>query len=667
LSKEHDEASAIGASDALEPTYSPSREGSTPMPGEPIALAPATPARGTAQPRLTSSGFWARAQSIPGSTTAHSPAAFVGRVLADRWEVGPRIGLGGMASVHQGIDHRLGRAVAIKILHPHVAENPDSRQRLAREARAIAHLKHENVIEVYDYSIDDPDCTWLITELIDGPSLRQSLDRLDKPMPEISVMITTEVVRALRAAHQTGIVHRDVKPDNILIGREGRPKLSDFGIAQVISEQRMTVTGNLVGSPSYMSPEQANGKRTDHRTDLFSTGILLYRLVTGTLPFRGDTALDTIRKVSVGQFVDPVDLEPGAAGPVAGIIRRALAPAIEDRYQSADEMLADLMSVLQDAGLSATSEELPKFFADPSGYQSALRPRLAKELEARGKALLDAGQEARAVDCFNRALSLGEGNQRTLDIVRELSKRRGKGRVKRLAFSLAAAVGGIALVAAALVVTDRAFRSEATTKMAMANEKPAIEANPRIERASGAIETKTEPKLEAKVEPKPEAPPSPIAAVTEAPERAGADAPTRDRPKRPGAAKRFAARDRDRDVERGRPKPAIIAAGAPPEDTVPGYDPPKVDTKMAGPSSEALPKLVYGTLHVGTNVWADVFVDGKKVGTTPEKNRYPLLPGPHRVRAIQNNCKSEEREFTILAGETNKMKLEVICRDAPPN
>src|SRR5207253_2102746 len=99
---------------------------------------------------------------------------------------------------------------------------------------------------------------------------------------------------------------------------------------------------NLVGSPSYMSPEQANGKRTDHRTDLYSTGILLYRLVTGTLPFRGDTALDTIRKVSIGEYVDPVDLEPGAAGPIAGIIRRALEPAIEARYQSADEMLVDL-------------------------------------------------------------------------------------------------------------------------------------------------------------------------------------------------------------------------------------------------------------------------------------------------------------------------------------
>jgi serine/threonine protein kinase len=241
----------------LDPTYSPSREGSTPDPSS--RRAPGSAAATGVKP----GGFWDRASASAsgagggsGTQTSASPAMFVGRLLGERWEVGQRIGLGGMASVHYGTDHRLGRAVAIKILHPHVAENPDSRARLAREARAIAQLKHENVIEVYDYSIDDPDCTWLVTELIEGASLRQILDRIEKPMPEVAAMIVAEVLRALRAAHSTGVVHRDVKPDNILVGKEGRPKLSDFGIAQVMNEQRMTITGNLVGSPSYMSPEQ---------------------------------------------------------------------------------------------------------------------------------------------------------------------------------------------------------------------------------------------------------------------------------------------------------------------------------------------------------------------------------------------------------------------------
>ncbi|MCA9553365.1 MAG: serine/threonine protein kinase [Myxococcales bacterium] len=271
----------------------------------------------------------------------------MGRVLGERWQVHEKIGTGGMASVHLGVDLRLGRKVACKILHPHVAENPDARERLAREARAIAQLKHENVIEVYDYAIDDPECTWLVTELIEGCSLRQFLDRSAKPMPEVAVMITTEVVKALRAAHAVGVIHRDVKPDNILVGVEGRPKLSDFGIAKVLSESRMTTTGNLVGSPSYMSPEQSDGLHTDHRTDLFSIGIVLYRLVTGTLPFRGGTPIETIRRVSACEYVDPTELAPECAGAVAGIIRRALTRELNGRYQSAEEMLADLMKKLR--------------------------------------------------------------------------------------------------------------------------------------------------------------------------------------------------------------------------------------------------------------------------------------------------------------------------------
>src|SRR5688572_4457927 len=294
-------------------------------------------------------------------TTGGTPIPHVGRLLADRWEVGARIGVGGMASVHTGQDQRLARPVAIKILHHHVAESADARERLAREARAIAQLKHENVIEVYDYSIDDPDCTWLVTELIDGYSLRQFLDRNESPPPEVAAMIVTEVVRALKAAHAVGVVHRDVKPDNILIGKvEGRPKLSDFGIAKIVSESPMTITGNLVGSPSYMSPEQADGQHTDQRTDLYSAGILLYRLITGTLPFRGLTPMDTIRKVSAGQYTDPIELNSACPGAIAAIIRRALTQKIEERYQSADEMLQDLGLVLQDASLSATWDELPK-------------------------------------------------------------------------------------------------------------------------------------------------------------------------------------------------------------------------------------------------------------------------------------------------------------------
>jgi serine/threonine-protein kinase len=543
----------------------------------------------------------------------------VGRVLADRWEVGARIGVGGMASVHTGHDRRLERAVAIKILHHHVAESSDARERLAREARAIAQLKHENVIEVYDYSIDDPDCTWLVTELIDGYSLRQFLDRNEPPPPEVATMIVTEVVRALKAAHAVGVVHRDVKPDNILIGRvEGRPKLSDFGIAKVVSESPMTITGNLVGSPSYMSPEQADGQHTDHRTDLYSAGIVLYRLVTGTLPFRGLTPMDTIRKVSVGQYTDPVELQPGCPGSIAAIIRRALTQKIEERYQSAEEMLSDLGRVLTDAGLTATWEELPKYFQNPQGYWDLLKPRLARELEARGKALLDAGQEGRAVDCFNRAISLGEGSQNTFDLVRELSKRRSSGRVRRFVWATALAAGGLASITGVLLVTDL-FSSSPPPPPVLASEPP------RLEVQKAALSQPPPPELET---------PMPAAPAVEVEEESMPELAPK-RKKAPAKKKRKA---------------------APPPEPMPE---PEVEPKAEAPEEKPL----YGTLQVGSDKWVDVYVDGERVGRAPDRTQYPLPPGEHRLRAEKpnSNCLPFERTFTISPGETTRVRLKVVC------
>ncbi len=557
-------------------------------------------------------------------TTGGTPIPHVGRVLGDRWEVGARIGVGGMASVHAAHDRRLERPVAIKILHHHVAESADARERLAREARAIAQLKHENVIEVYDYSIDDPDCTWLVTELIEGYSLRQFLDRSETPPPEVAVMIVAEVVRALKAAHAVGVVHRDVKPDNILIGRcEGRPKLSDFGIAKVVSESPMTITGNLVGSPSYMSPEQADGQHTDHRTDLYSTGTLLYRLVTGTLPFRGLTPMDTIRKVSTGQYIDPMELLPGCPSTIAAIIRKALTPKIDERYQSAEEMLADLGQVLQDAGLSATWDELPKFFAQPAAYWDLLKPRLARDLEARGKALLEAGQESRAVDCFNRAIALGDGSQNTFDLVRQLSKRRNAGRVRRFVWATALAAGGIAMITAVLLVTDLLSSSPSNPPPpAMASEPPPA---PPIEVERAKLAPDVQPVLE---DPMPEAPEA-KAIDAKASRTEKAESPRRRMPRR--AKKRSAPPPAPEPVEK---------------------DPPKDQ-----------PKTLYGTLQVGSDKWVDVYVDGNRVGRAPDRTQYPLTPGEHRLRAEKpnSNCLPFERAFTISAGETTRVRLKVVC------
>ncbi len=571
-----------------------------------------------------------------------------------------------MASVHLGQDLRLQRAVAVKILHAHVAESPEARERLAREARAIAQLKHDGVIEVYDYSIDDDRCTWLVSELVEGSALRKIIDRHERFLPEVAVMIVAEVVRALKCAHDAGVVHRDVKPDNILVGKEGRPKLSDFGIAKVLTESQMTVTGNLVGSPSYMSPEQADGERTDHRTDLFSVGTLLYRMVTGKLPFKGNSPIDTIRKVADRIYTDPVDLQPDCAGPVAGILRRALAFELEERYQNADEMLADLNTVLQDADLTAPREELPKFFADPPGYQEALKPRLAKTFEARGQLLLNTGQEARAIDCFNRALSLGNGNQNTVDLVKELSKKRGgQSQLRKVVIAASMAVGALGLIAAIVLVTDL-ISSRQNPQRVLAAES--LAGSPRLGEASSE-RTNAAPskRVEAAgvVEAAPQTKPSEQIGASEEPE------PAISARRKPRNTRRRSAATRKRKTA-----PRVVKVSPPPIKSTPPVKAPSPKLKVSDapeapkPEKKAVEaeKVVKappspGTLHVGTKHWVDVYVDGRKIGRAPNRSRYQLSAGHHVLRAEKpdSRCIPFERPFTIKPGETTRLRLNVVC------
>lgn len=602
--------------DPLGPTYSPS----TPPP--PL--------------RTTGSGSGGR------SLDPSAPALHVGRVLAERWEVGDRIGMGGMASVHRGVDRRLGRAVAIKILHPHVAESPEARTRLAREARAIAQLKHENVIEVYDYSIDDPNCVWLVTELVEGSSLRGVVDRHPKLMPEVAALVVGEVVRALRAAHSVGVVHRDVKPDNVLVGREGRPKLSDFGIAQVIDEQRMTVTGNLVGSPTYMSPEQAEGRRTDHRTDLFSAGIMLYRMVTGVLPFQGQNAIETLRKVAAVVYRDPLEVDPSCPGSVAAVIRRALAPNIDDRYQTADEMAADLAAIAQDAGLGPAQEELQRFLGDPLGYEAQIAPVIARSLFGKGKARLARGDEARALDDFTRARALGVTDEQSLDLVQVLSVRREKSRGRR--------VGTIAAVAAAiglaLVIGVVLGRPTATPEAP--TPSPTSLATPTA---------------------RPDT--SPLASALPAPDRSAAPSPTAEAPapspsSSPGAALVAPARSPE-PTRAAEPSRAPDRSASPRETRRPTPEPsPSPSATVSAPPPSPSPSAVEalpdrGELQIGASRWADIYVNDVKLGRAPDQSRYRLPAGTHRLRAVNPHCPAVEQEITIRAGETTRVRLTIPC------
>jgi len=214
-------------------------------------------------------------------------------VLVDRYELGPVLGQGGMAKVYRGLDRQLGRQVAIKVLAPPFDRDGEFVERFQREARAAAGLSHPNIVAVFDSGSDDG-THFIVTELVDGETLADRLRR-DGPMPPgEAVAVAVDIARALAAAHERGLIHRDIKPGNVMLLPDGRVKVVDFGIARAAGSDTLTNTGVVLGSTAYLSPEQAGGQPVDERADLYALGCVLYEMLTGQVPFSADTPIGTM-------------------------------------------------------------------------------------------------------------------------------------------------------------------------------------------------------------------------------------------------------------------------------------------------------------------------------------------------------------------------------------
>ena len=244
-----------------------------------------------------------------------------------RYELLSELGRGGMAVVYRARDTSLDREVALKVMHLHLWGREEYTARFLREAQAAAALRHPNIVEVHDFSEGDAEQAtpgYIVSELVNGPTLREFMTQHGRPLPEVAAMIGGKLASALGAAHASGIIHRDLKPENVMIARGGRVVLTDFGIARLSQGEAVTQTGAMVGSPAYMSPEQARGQPVDMRSDLFSLGTLLYQLGTGVLPFRGSDPLSTVLKVVEGRFDAPLKLNPTLGTRLDRVIRRLL-------------------------------------------------------------------------------------------------------------------------------------------------------------------------------------------------------------------------------------------------------------------------------------------------------------------------------------------------------
>jgi len=267
---------------------------------------------------------------------------YIGKMLDNRYEILECIGTGGMAVVYKARDHRLNRLVAVKILKPELASDADFRRRFHDESQAVAMLSHANIVSVYDVSRSDG-MDYIVMELIDGLTLKQYMQRRGTPLNWREAQhFITQIMRALSHAHSRGIIHRDIKPHNIMVLRDGSVKVTDFGIAQLASAAQNTMTQEAIGSVHYISPEQAKGSHVDCRTDIYSAGVVLYEMLTGRLPFEGDTpvavAIQHIKSIPV----PPCDLNPDVPRALEAITMKAMAPELGQRYASADEMLEDL-------------------------------------------------------------------------------------------------------------------------------------------------------------------------------------------------------------------------------------------------------------------------------------------------------------------------------------
>ena len=488
-------------------------------------------------------------------------ASLAGMPVLEKYELLEEIGHGGMATVYRAKDKRLGREVAVKIIHKHLRESSEVATRFTAEARAAAKLRHPNIVEVYDVSADDDRYRYLVVELIRGTTLRKVLqDHRDMPA-EIGASIVLELCDALTHAHDAGIVHRDVKPENVLLefpagckgsphnapeARDPRPslkadesgpaliardprdsresapearpsdrrsidperssrrpqrgkdrvviKITDFGIAKMLDAQGVTATGQVLGSPAHMAPEQIEGGDVDPRTDVFALGVLMYESLVGHLPFEGKNPAQVLRKVLDGKFASPERERESVGQRWARIVTSALAREPEQRTATPAQLGDEIRAELTDLGITDPVAELVAYFRDPVGYPAALAERIVPALLTRGEAARKASNSPAAAGDFNRALALRPHDLAILKRITSLSVSRSRRALARRAAFLGA--GSLVLGIASFGVV-RFFRENV--------------ANPVVP-VSTAILATSEPATDDTYDPELDGPPDPSAA-----------------------------------------------------------------------------------------------------------------------------------------------------------
>jgi predicted Ser/Thr protein kinase len=371
-----------------------------------------------------------------------------------RYQVVEELGAGGMATVWRARDRELRREVAIKVLFPHLSRKADVVRRFQREARAAAGLEHPHILRVYDVGGADAtgaaggDPPYIVMELVRGQSLREVAEREAPMLGELVASIGAVLCDALAVAHGAGIVHRDVKPGNVMVATGGRLLLADFGVAHIEDDDSLiTRTGALLGTPSFMSPEQANGAALDGRSDVYSVGATLYQLATGSLPFVGSTAR-VVSLILRGELVSPLRRQPAMGTPLARAIEAMMASDPARRPPSAAEAARRLRAIAADGGVGDVEAEVEQFVADPAAYRARRTPEVVAGLQTRTAAALARRALPEAMALADRAAALAPDDAAVQALVARVAaggRRRRWGAAALAAAGVAAIAGGLAV------------------------------------------------------------------------------------------------------------------------------------------------------------------------------------------------------------------------------
>jgi predicted Ser/Thr protein kinase len=525
-----------------------------------------------------------------------------------RYEIGDELGEGGMATVFRARDKELRRDVAVKVLFPHLARRPDIVRRFHREARAAAGLEHANILRIYDVGgAEGDDPPYIVMEMIRGRTLLEEVEQRGAVLAEIVACVGSLLADALAAAHAAGIIHRDIKPANVLIAPGGRLLLADFGVARLETEDSLvTKTGALLGTPAYMSPEQASGDTATAKSDLYSLGATLYQLATGSLPYTGPAAR-VMAQIATGSLVAPMRKRPAVGPDLSRIIERLMTTEPEQRPASAATVAAELRGLAAAGALGDPTEELAAYFEDPAGFVLSRTPAIVTGIITAARQAMTEAKYPRAMSLADRASALAPGDPQVTQLIETVAEGGRSTRRRRLL-----AIGALGLAAAggatALGFNLRGSEHPADARLvAMADGGIALDAP-----IGSLIDAADEPASDARVID------APIMRI-----KIDAGAPVRLRDAAVGGA-------------------ASTEAGV---NLVP------VDAAVIVLAPDAPPPAATATIIVTNDVWCDIAIDGVAKGRERGK---PIIvdAGHHTVTCTQPGINAWRQEVDVAAGAT---------------